>query len=259
MTDDRGTIRSIAWRDLFPWLLIFRTFWLSLSLPLLFLATAGVLLQPIGWRLADAIFISDETLRERGDFAAVNEGLTRFPSRNYTPSSQIAHNHFERSLVRFFQRASNRLMQRFTLVFQQALVCDFLGQHVFEPVDRIRHDANLLDDSCALQSVERRALFCSTHRLAENASREFPSNDRRHSQRFPAFRRQTIDARPNHRLYAVGQVQRLGRFLHDGFVAPGRPVLAGAAGEQLDERAGRAGFDDPVLLVRLARVLALAR
>src|SRR5262245_43846255 len=44
-----------------------------------------------------------------------------------------------------------------------------------------------------------------------------------------------------------------------GLVAPRDPALARAAREQLEERAGAACLDDLVLLVRLARMLALAR
>src|SRR5262245_16381649 len=44
-----------------------------------------------------------------------------------------------------------------------------------------------------------------------------------------------------------------------GLVSPRHPALARAAREQLEERAAAARFDDLVLLVRLARMLALAR
>lgn len=51
MADDRGVIREVAWRDIFPWLIIFRTFRLAKSMPLLFVATLGVVLAPAGWRV----------------------------------------------------------------------------------------------------------------------------------------------------------------------------------------------------------------
>src|SRR5689334_15976133 len=44
-----------------------------------------------------------------------------------------------------------------------------------------------------------------------------------------------------------------------GLVAPGRPALARAAREQFEIGPGTARLDDVVLLVGLARVLALAR
>src|SRR4030088_3747141 len=44
-----------------------------------------------------------------------------------------------------------------------------------------------------------------------------------------------------------------------GLIAPGRPALARAACEQLEIGPRTARLDDPVLLVRLARMLALAR
>ena len=44
MADERIVVREIAWREILPWLVIFRTFRLARSLSLLFLATFGVLL-----------------------------------------------------------------------------------------------------------------------------------------------------------------------------------------------------------------------
>src|SRR5262245_19565041 len=50
------TIRRISWRDLFPWLILLRTFRIAISPPLLALATAAVLIAPLGWRLAALVF-----------------------------------------------------------------------------------------------------------------------------------------------------------------------------------------------------------
>lgn len=52
MADDRTVLRRIAWRELFPWLMIFRCFRLAISLPVFFLATVGTLLMPSGEWLA---------------------------------------------------------------------------------------------------------------------------------------------------------------------------------------------------------------
>lgn len=52
MVDDRGVLRRIVWRDIFPGLILFRCFRLSISIPVLFLATLGTLLMPLGpWLL----------------------------------------------------------------------------------------------------------------------------------------------------------------------------------------------------------------
>lgn len=52
MAEERGVLRRIIWRDVFPGLLIFRCFRLSIALPVLFLATLGALLMPLGpWLL----------------------------------------------------------------------------------------------------------------------------------------------------------------------------------------------------------------
>ena len=54
MTSD--ILRRISWRDVFPWLILFRTFRIAISPSLLAVATLAVFLSPWGWRLADLIF-----------------------------------------------------------------------------------------------------------------------------------------------------------------------------------------------------------
>jgi hypothetical protein len=60
MTDERGVLRRIAWRELFPWLIIFRTFRLSISPTLLLVATLAVFLSGIGWRAGAYIFLTKD-------------------------------------------------------------------------------------------------------------------------------------------------------------------------------------------------------
>jgi len=81
MTDDRGVIRDVAWRDIFPWLVIFRTFRLAKSMPLLFLATLGALLTPAGWRVGEALFVSEEMRRADFEFAGFVEHHGRWPGQ----------------------------------------------------------------------------------------------------------------------------------------------------------------------------------
>lgn len=60
MTDDRDVLRSISWRDVFPWVLIFRTFGVSFQLRVLLLAIAGVILVDVGWWGAAQVFLPQE-------------------------------------------------------------------------------------------------------------------------------------------------------------------------------------------------------
>ena len=61
MSAEQGVVRRIAWRELCPWLMIFRTFRLAISLPVLLLATVGALLTPLGWQLGGFLFIGRDT------------------------------------------------------------------------------------------------------------------------------------------------------------------------------------------------------
>ena len=56
MSDERIVLRRVAWRELCPWLMIFRCFRLAISIPVLFLATIGTLLMPWGDKLARRLF-----------------------------------------------------------------------------------------------------------------------------------------------------------------------------------------------------------
>lgn len=55
--NEQGVLRRISWRDLFPWLILFRTFRIAISPSLLALATLTTLLSYVGWRVADSVFI----------------------------------------------------------------------------------------------------------------------------------------------------------------------------------------------------------
>jgi hypothetical protein len=69
MADDRAVLRGVVWRDLCPWLILFRTFRLAKSLPLLFLATLGVVAIPAGWQVGEALFVSEQALQADSEFA----------------------------------------------------------------------------------------------------------------------------------------------------------------------------------------------
>ena len=51
MTSDNGVVRSVSWRDVCAWTLLFRVFRLSVSVPVLLLALGGALATSAGWRL----------------------------------------------------------------------------------------------------------------------------------------------------------------------------------------------------------------
>lgn len=63
MSGEQGIVRSISWRDLCPWLILFRALRLAFHPGLIALATVGALATPIGWRLSESAFLSDTSLR----------------------------------------------------------------------------------------------------------------------------------------------------------------------------------------------------
>ncbi len=54
--DDRGTLRAVAWSELFPWLLLFRCFRISIGLRPLLLSSIAALVTILGWSLIGLFF-----------------------------------------------------------------------------------------------------------------------------------------------------------------------------------------------------------
>lgn len=122
MTDDRGTLRAIDWRGLFPWLVIFRTFGLAVSWPLLVTATVGVLLTPLGWHVARLVFVSEESLLADEHFQELVEFNNRWPgqtaARDDAPGKLPLPEPANRALARSSGDAE-AVFQRLALPFQQ--------------------------------------------------------------------------------------------------------------------------------------------
>lgn len=73
-----GLVRRISWSEIFPWLLIFRSFTIAASPTVILLATVGLLLTPIGWIVAEFCFIGDEMAKASPEVSAsveYNESL----------------------------------------------------------------------------------------------------------------------------------------------------------------------------------------
>lgn len=104
--DDRATeLRSVSWRDLCPWLMLFRCPTLALRMEVLFLAAAGGILTAAAWWLSGLIFYfgspadavpdaadSTVTVEEREEaeiLARLHADLTSLPG---APHADVAHN-----------------------------------------------------------------------------------------------------------------------------------------------------------------------
>lgn len=104
MSHDGAVLRAIAWRDLCPWLLLFRTFRLAIGMPLLIVATMGTLATPIGWRLAELTF-APTTVEHAGAFGALVESNREWPNNRQSPLLSWTHGDLrETPLVRVYLR-----------------------------------------------------------------------------------------------------------------------------------------------------------
>lgn len=85
MASERPVIREISWRDVFPWLVIFRTFGLAISMPVLLLATLGAVLTPLGWWVSELCFVPPSTCEVDAPFAQVVQANRGGPHRPFPP------------------------------------------------------------------------------------------------------------------------------------------------------------------------------
>ena len=116
MTEEVGVVRRIVWREIFPWLIIFRAFRISVSLPILTLATIGWLLTPLGSQIAAAVFLGAEEFSTTrwavplNDFLAESESLQAIPgvSTITSASNPIVYvfQHFTDPFVQLFDRSN---------------------------------------------------------------------------------------------------------------------------------------------------------
>lgn len=60
MLEERGVVRRIAWREIFPWLVLLRAPRQAFSPTVLLLATLAVFASSFGWRIAPYVFFSSE-------------------------------------------------------------------------------------------------------------------------------------------------------------------------------------------------------
>jgi len=72
MSKERDTIRHISWRDLFPWLILFRTFGVAIGVQVLLLAAAGAVATSAVWWVNGKIFFLGEApaVTDAGEFKA---------------------------------------------------------------------------------------------------------------------------------------------------------------------------------------------
>jgi hypothetical protein len=60
-----GTLRGVAWSEIFPWLRIFRCFRVAIMFRLLILAALGIFLTTTGWDIFGRLFPGDAKIAER--------------------------------------------------------------------------------------------------------------------------------------------------------------------------------------------------
>jgi hypothetical protein len=110
MAETPGLIRSIAWRELFPWLILLRCFRIAISPTLLGVATVAVLLTSLGWRISGLVFLSAEEQIAQATRPQLADLIPKEIQGYFPPSIRIplftSYFQFSEPLARFFQLQS---------------------------------------------------------------------------------------------------------------------------------------------------------
>ncbi|MFM2096716.1 MAG: hypothetical protein RIS70_3840 [Planctomycetota bacterium] len=86
MAGERQIVREVSWRDLFPWLLLFRTVGVATSFSVILLGTAAAMLTPLGWKLAHTAFLGSDP----SAFASQTQGSEPEPLRESRPPTSVS-------------------------------------------------------------------------------------------------------------------------------------------------------------------------
>ena len=86
MTSDEGVLRSVSWRDLFPWTILFRLYRVAVSLQLLLLSFVGVWATSAGWEVSRSVCLSDES-RVSPAVEPFMHRVTGWPDSVYWPTN----------------------------------------------------------------------------------------------------------------------------------------------------------------------------
>jgi len=68
--EDRGTVRAVAWTEIFPWLILFRCFRISVGVRPLLISVVAALATLFGWWAVEWVFSGNDTVGQRRDNGA---------------------------------------------------------------------------------------------------------------------------------------------------------------------------------------------
>lgn len=88
MTDDRGVLRGIAWREIFPWLMILRTFRTAVAPSVLLAAAAGTLVTPLARYVGAYVFLNADDREAMRTFASI-DGYPPAPPPGASIATQV--------------------------------------------------------------------------------------------------------------------------------------------------------------------------
>lgn len=86
MTQDVRVLKAISWRDLCPWLMLSNSIGIAIRPSILLIAFVGLLLSPLGWTIAEGLFLVDTEV-QRSIESVTDDGDE--PSKRETPPRKV--------------------------------------------------------------------------------------------------------------------------------------------------------------------------
>ena len=102
-----NVLRTVAWHELFPWLILLRTFRIAISPALLTVATLAVLITPLGWYLGGVLFLTPEQRAARPSGSLLFESIpldaAAYLPAGFQPALLDAYTQIAEPLARLFR------------------------------------------------------------------------------------------------------------------------------------------------------------
>lgn len=115
MSNERGPLREISWRDVCPWLVLFRTFRVAIGVQVLTLASIGATATSAGWLLSEVVFVREEARIKDPGFSAVVEANKQWP---WESNAAISTNTLEnRGLIEWLTTEADSILGFYTQKF----------------------------------------------------------------------------------------------------------------------------------------------
>lgn len=93
MEEEPGVVREISWQDICPWIILFKSFRVAISVNGIVLSLGAILLITLGWNFAKFCFLTESTLTDTA-ISEIRRPLETWPVPQYDADGEITSERF---------------------------------------------------------------------------------------------------------------------------------------------------------------------